>query len=153
MILLSLDKYPQDKETTELIEDLNVCFYVLFLFEMIFKLIGDGFVMYFKDGFNRFDAFLVLTTSLDLILLKWFVVIKTENEGASSSYSALRAFRLFRVFKLAKSWEKLNKLMEKIFVTLRDIRSFLLLLLMFMVTFTLLGMELFAYRVVFNEED
>ena len=43
--------------------------------------------------------------------------------------------------------------MEKIFLTISDIKSFLLLLLMFMITYTLLGMELFAYSIKFNEDD
>jgi hypothetical protein len=43
--------------------------------------------------------------------------------------------------------------MEKIFVTIKDIRNFLLLLLMFIIMFTLLGMELFAFRVRFDKED
>jgi len=108
VVLLSIDKYPQDKEITDLIETLNVGFYIFFLIEMVTKLFGNGFKMYFMDGFNIFDTILILSTTLDLVLLKWLLVIKTDTEGASKSYSALRAFRLFRIFKLAKSWEKLS---------------------------------------------
>lgn len=43
--------------------------------------------------------------------------------------------------------------MGQIFQTLKDIRSFLLFFSMILTSFTLLGMELFGYKVRFNSKD
>ncbi len=44
-------------------------------------------------------------------------------------------------------------MLSTIYVTLKDISTFLLLLIMFMFIFTLLGMELFGHKVKFDEND
>ena len=114
-----MDRYPVVPERILMIEKINVIFYFFFLFEMIVKLLGNGFKQYFRDGFNRFDCFLVLTTTLDLYLIYWFDVLDQDN--LRNTYAAFRAIRLFRVFKLAKTWDRLNQLMEKIFMTIKSI--------------------------------
>ena len=78
----------------------NIIFFVVFLLEMLIKLIGMGPRVYVKDQFNIFDAFVVLISIVDLII-NYSV---TTSGGGASAISALRAFRLMRIFKLAKSW-------------------------------------------------
>lgn len=77
--------------------------------------------------------------------------------GASSAtggaISAFRSVRLLRVFKLARSWTSFRNLLEKIMDTLKDIRNFSVLLFLFIFVYTLLGMELFAYRIAFDHEN
>ena len=55
-----------------------------------------------------------------------------------------------RVFKLAKSWKKFHDLLVTIGHSLKDISNFTVLLFLFMFTYTLLGMEVFAYKVRLN---
>jgi voltage-dependent calcium channel L type alpha-1D len=75
------------------------------------------------------------------------------NFGGGGAISALRAVRLLRVFKLARSWTSFRELLAKMIITLKDIRNFSVLMLLFMFIYTLLGMELYAYRVIYNNED
>lgn len=37
--------------------------------------------------------------------------------------------------------------------TIRDLRSFLILIFVFICAYTLLGVEMFAYKMKFNEQD
>lgn len=60
--------------------------------------------------------------------------------------TALRGFRLLRIFKLARSWKRFELLLETMANTLKDVASFSILLFLYTYIFTLLGMELFAYR-------
>ena len=46
-----------------------------------------------------------------------------------------------------------RELLAKMIITLKDIRNFSVLMLLFMFIYTLLGMELYAYRVKFSNED
>ena len=66
---------------------------------------------------------------------------------------AFRAFRLLRVFKLAKKWTELRKLMRTIFKCLQDVSYFSVLLLLFMFIYTLIGMELYAYKLRFSGDE
>lgn len=67
--------------------------------------------------------------------------------------SAFRGIRLLRVFKLARSWKSFRELLHTIFLTVKEITTFSILLLICMLIFTLLGMELFGHRVFFDEFD
>lgn len=73
--------------------------------------------------------------------------------GTGGALSAFRGIRLLRVFKLARSWTSFRNLLAKIFETVKDISNFTVLLALFMFIMTLLGMELFAYDVNFNDDD
>ncbi len=77
----------------------NIIFTVLFTSEMIVKLVGLGLKSYVKDGFNDFDAIIVMVS-----LLEFF------NLG-SGGITVLRAFRLLRIFKIVNSWPTLKKLL------------------------------------------
>ena len=69
----------------------------------------------------------------------------------ASDLLALRAFRLLRVFKLAKSWDSLFNLLKTISRTVKDVSNFSILLFLLIFTYSLLGMEVFAYNVAFND--
>ena len=60
---------------------------------------------------------------------------------------------MLRVFKLARSWTSFRILLEKMVKTIKDISNFSVLLFLFMFTYTLLGMELFAYKVMYSEDN
>lgn len=68
------------------------------------------------------------------------------SSSSGGAITALRAFRLIRVFKLAKSWKKFQNLLSTIGRTLKDISTFSILLFLFMFIYTLLGMEIFAFK-------
>jgi hypothetical protein len=76
-------------------------------------------------------------------------IIIEINLGA---VTALRTFRLFRLFKFAKTWTSLKTLLETMIRTLYDISSFSLILFLFMYVYSLLGMEMFAYKAFFDED-
>jgi len=114
---------------------------------MVVKLIGLGFSTYIKDRFNIFDAVIVMLSIVDVSLSY------SPNGGTGGAISAFRAFRLLRVFKLAKSWKKFHELLRTIGNTLKDISNFSILLFLFMFTYNLLGLELFANKVKFNDAD
>ena len=120
----------------------------IFFFEMVIKMIGLGIKDYSADSFNLFDCTVVIISFIDLIISN----IGVEFNGGGA-ISALRAVRLLRVFKLARSWTSFRLLLEKMIITLKDIRNFTVLMLLFMFIYTLLGMELYAYKAVYNNDD
>lgn len=73
---------------------------------MVIKIYGLGLVGYCRDSFNIFDGFIVILSTIEVIL---------ENTGSGggggSAISVFRAVRLLRLFKLARSWTSLQKLL------------------------------------------
>ena len=70
---------------------------------MVLNLIGLGLVLYVADGFNIFDAIIVMVSLFDLV-----VTVTSDGEGGSGFITVLRGFRLLRIFKLVKSWTTLQ---------------------------------------------
>ena len=65
--------------------------------------------------------------------------------------STLRGFRLFRMFKLSREWTQLYNLLKLIRKSLVNLYAFAILLLMFLIIFTILGCENFAYLAKFDK--
>jgi hypothetical protein len=98
--------------------------------------------------FNVFDCGVVIASIIDIFLSNLLVNDATESSG--SVITALRGFRLLRIFKLAKSWKRFEILIETLGRTLADIATFSILLFLLIFVFTLMGLELFAWRAKFN---
>lgn len=64
-----------------------------------------------------------------------------------TAVTAFRTLRVFRVFKLARAWNSFREILIAIATTLEAISFFTMLLLLFMVIASLVGMELFAYNI------
>jgi hypothetical protein len=115
---------------------------------MVIKLLGLGFKNYAKDSFNLFDAVIVTLSMVEFAV---------EQSGLDSvgggAFQVLRAIRILRIFKLARRWKKLAQLLEKMYKTIIEIRTFAVLMLIFMVILMLLGLELFAYKIRYDEND
>ena len=111
------------------------------------KLIGLGFSNYVKDGYNLFDAVIVIISLVD------WTISRIPGIDAGSALNAFRALRLLRMMKISKAWKALADILKKTVKSLKDISNFSLLLMLFMYIFALLGMELFANGALVDEED
>ena len=69
----------------------------------------------------------------------------------NAAVSGFRAVRLFRFFRVASQLRSFQVMLKKIMISLTDIANFSILLFLFMFTMTLLGLELYANKVKFDE--
>ena len=65
--VLSFKWYGQSQEIERTNEIINYVFAIIFTLEFVFKLIGFG-RRFFKDGWNQFDAFIVMGTLIGILL-------------------------------------------------------------------------------------
>ena len=72
---------------------------------MVISMIGLGIKKYCSDGFNIFDAIIVLLSLVDLTLV---LMASNDEENSTGFITVLRGFRLLRIFKLVKSWTALQ---------------------------------------------
>jgi len=132
--IMTLDRFPEPKNLSPILDLLNQICSWLFTIEMVIKLIGLGPVMYARDSFNLFDAFIVIVSIVDNVM---FSISGVKIGGG---VIVLRSIRLLRVFKLARNWTSFRVLLARIMNTLPNIATFGFLLLIFIAVFTILGM-------------
>lgn len=65
-ILLATDYYPSTSEVMSIIEKGNILCSLIFIIEMIIKLLGMGLVGYFKDSMNIFLTLIVISSIVDI---------------------------------------------------------------------------------------
>ena len=70
----------------------EIVFLCLFLTEMLIKMWGLGFEMYFHSSFNKFDCLVIAGSIFELV----FTMFSNQSFGLS----VLRALRLLRIFKV-----------------------------------------------------
>ena len=146
---LAMDSYPRHLEREYVANLMNDIFSWCFLAEMMIKLLGLGCREYARDSFNIFDAALVIISLVDYVLSQ----IPQISGGSGGALSAFRGVRLLRVFKLARSWTSFRTLLAQIVLTVKEISTFAILLIICMFIFTLLGMETFGHRVKLDAYD
>ena len=147
-LLLCMERHPMSSEEQRVQEYFNIGFTIIFAIEMAIKMLGFGLKGYLRDKFNIFDCFIVVVSIADLTVATAFQ-FSVEAGGA---ISAFRIFRLFRVIKLVKSWKRFQILVSTIVRSIKDVSNFSVLLFLFIFIYTLLGRELFAYNIKFDEE-
>ena len=68
--VLASEKYPENQDFVDIVEWANTFFTYCFLAEMIIKLLGLGIKEYSKDGFNLFDAAIVILSMVEIALVE-----------------------------------------------------------------------------------
>uniref|UniRef100_A0A8C5ACV1 Voltage-dependent L-type calcium channel subunit alpha n=1 Tax=Gadus morhua TaxID=8049 RepID=A0A8C5ACV1_GADMO len=117
----------------------------MFAIEMLMKMYALGLPSYFMSLFNRFDCFVVTTGILELILVRM-------NIMSAMGISVLRCIRLLRLLKVTKYWTTLSNLVASLLNSMRSIACLLLLLFLFIVIFSLLGMQVFGGKFNFSNQ-
>ncbi|NXL90852.1 CAC1C protein, partial [Alectura lathami] len=122
----------------------NKVLLALFTAEMLLKMYSLGLQAYFVSLFNRFDCFIVCGGILETILVETKIM-------SPLGISVLRCVRLLRIFKITRYWNSLSNLVASLLNSVRSIASLLLLLFLFIIIFSLLGMQLFGGKFNFDE--
>ena len=115
---------------------------------MVIKLLGLGVKEYTRDGFNLFDAAIVVLSMVEIGIESTI----PDFETSGGAFSALRGVRLLRVFKLARSWTSFRNLLKVMLETIKDVQTFAILLGICMLILALLGMELFGHKVKYDKD-
>lgn len=129
----------QDPDFTDFLEQANVVLSLFFLGEMLLKIWGLGIVVYLSDSFNVFDAFIVITSMVELL-----IQMGGDDSSGGGFITVLRAGRLFRIFKLARAWEALQQVILTVTRSFEKILPLSIILLLFMFIFSLLGMQMYG---------
>ena len=148
-VVLAFNKFPNSGKEETIMGFINQVFFIIFLLEAFIKLLGEGSKSYFSEFFNMFDFFIIVVSTIDLVLEN----VNIQKADVLAAIRVLRVFRLLRVFKLAKVWKDLNDLLVTMGLVIVKISYLLIILLFFMMTFSILGKEFFAFKMAFDVND
>eukprot|EP01047_Picozoa_sp_COSAG01_P003041 COSAG01_NODE_87_length_27454_cov_201.243575_14_plen_867_part_00 len=119
---------------------LNLAFAALFAAEMFVKIQALGMKMYVRSGINLFDGLVVVLTIWSQVLL-W--VLDVSNHG-SNSVRLLYLLRILRVFRLMSKIESLQVVLSNMKACIKPFSGMFILLALFMLIFSVLGVQLFG---------
>ena len=131
-VVLSLDQHPMSQSLSDLVTVTNTAFAVLFMVELILKVLGMGWVDYLSDRFNVFDAIIVAASITEMSM----------TQGDSAALSVFRMARVFRVLRLFRHLESMQMIVEVVSSAMVSIGYIFTLLAMFAFVYALLGMQL-----------
>lgn len=137
---ICLNHYDQSAAWDEADFCLNVGFALAFLVEMILKLVGLGAPQYFRDPWNRFDAFIVLTSVVDGISTADIYDVPLADRY---NLSLFRILRLARVVKLVNVNPGLKTLLKSLIVSLPSLMNVGSLLVLLIFVYACIGMNLY----------
>jgi hypothetical protein len=123
-LAMGIEYHNQPIELTQAVEISNIFFTFVFALEMVLKILGSGCYAYLTDGFNLFDAIVVIVSLMELFM---------DEEG--SGLSVLRTFRLLRILKLVRFMPALKRQLMIMLKTLDNVAVFFALLVLFIFIF------------------
>ncbi|AWP09431.1 putative voltage-dependent L-type calcium channel subunit alpha-1D-like [Scophthalmus maximus] len=143
-LTIASEHYNQPDWLTEVQDVANKVLLAMFTMEMLVKMYSLGLQAYFVSLFNRFDCFVVCGGIIETILVELAIM-------SPLGISVFRCVRLLRIFKVTRHWASLSNLVASLLNSMKSIASLLLLLFLFIIIFSLLGMQLFGGKFNFDE--
>ncbi|KAM8829438.1 voltage-dependent L-type calcium channel subunit alpha-1D isoform 5-T5 [Synchiropus picturatus] len=143
-LTIASEHYNQPDWLTEVQDVANKVLLAMFTLEMLVKMYSLGLQAYFVSLFNRFDCFVVCGGIVETILVELAIM-------SPLGISVFRCVRLLRIFKVTRHWASLSNLVASLLNSMKSIASLLLLLFLFIIIFSLLGMQLFGGKFNFDE--
>uniref|UniRef100_A0A665T9Y1 Voltage-dependent L-type calcium channel subunit alpha n=1 Tax=Echeneis naucrates TaxID=173247 RepID=A0A665T9Y1_ECHNA len=143
-LTISSEHYNQPLWLTQVQDVANKVLLALFTCEMLVKMYSLGLEAYFVSLFNRFDCFVVCGGITETILVELEIM-------SPLGISVFRCVRLLRIFKVTRHWQSLSNLVASLLNSMKSIASLLLLLFLFIIIFSLLGMQVFGGKFNFDE--
>lgn len=151
MILLStfrliIDTFLNGSTSAIVFDMVDIFFTMVFLFEMVFKIIALGFVLdegsYLKDNWNRIDFIIVMVSLIDLQNL----ISKYTGSVSSSSLNFLKVLRLLRTLRPLRFIShnvQLKIIITALLDSIGPIANVLIIVFIILLVFSIVGMTLF----------
>lgn len=143
-ISLAFDTPDQTELTTRALSALNWVFTLLFVAEMLVKVVALGFVSpapsaYLRSAWNVLDFAIVLVS----VVLLAFEVAAVGIGSQFGWLKALRVVRALRPLRVANRLAGMKKVVNSLFMALPQCGNVALLLTFFVLTYAIIGVQLF----------
>ncbi|XP_067277633.1 voltage-dependent T-type calcium channel subunit alpha-1H-like isoform X2 [Pseudorasbora parva] len=131
---MGIEHHDQPEVLTTILEISNIIFTCIFVLEVFSKLLAFGVFKYIMNPYNVFDGIIV-------VISVWEILGQMDG-----GLSVLRTFRLLRVLKLVRFLPSLHRQLMVLMKSMENVATFCMLLMLFIFTFSILGMNLFGCK-------
>lgn len=154
LLVQLLDSYPLNLSFINSSELLNAFFTLIVVFEVIVKCLAFGMLPYLKSSVqNKFDIFIATVSVMDVLIIGYSFYSDRDAIFNSALITGIKFFRIIRIFKIARYWTRFQLLLETLYLTAIRTVTFALLVLFIMLSYTLVGQELFSGGAKFNPSN
>lgn len=122
--------------------NVNYMFTAVFMVEAILKLVALGPKNYFSDGWNQFDAFVIISSLIDIVVSILGTSLSFLRIGPQL-IRVIRVLRVTRLFKLVKKLKGIQKILEVLWLSMPAIMNLMALLFLVYFIFSVLAVFLF----------
>jgi len=124
--------------------NINIAFLVIYIIEMIVKWIGLGVFNYFKNPWDCFDFFLVMISTVEVIITS----LDTASKGLPFPPTIIRVLRLFRVVRILrviKTAKQLRTIIMTVYISLPQLTNIGILISLLILIFDILAVNIFSF--------
>ncbi len=149
-IILSCDHYGISTAFQMYLDAGSVFASTFFFIDVILLNICHGARAYWSTPSTCFDGAVAVSSLFELILAR---TTESSNNGNrdKSVVSVFRSLRLVRLLKMVKQWKSLHSLLHTMGQAALDVRSFGILLFLFVFSYALVGQQCFSNRLHFDK--
>ena len=140
VVLMALQHHDQSDVMASIIVEGNLVLTCIFIIEAALKIFGLNFGQYWRDGWNRFDFFVVAGSTAG-------VAVRFAANGIDLATAFLRIIRLLRVaraLRLVRRVKGIRTLLKTFFLSMPSVYNIGAILLLLLFIFAVLGLHLFG---------
>ena len=140
MVVMCCPYAGQTEEYAASIEGLGTVITLIFMLEMVLKLVGVGCTRYWRNQWNKLDGTIVIISGIDL----GATIAFAGDDSNISFLRILRMLRVLRMLRLMRSWKGLYRICRTLFKALPQTGNMLVLFFLITLIFALLGEQLYG---------
>jgi len=129
---------------TNFLQYVNYAFSGIFMIELILKHLGLGFRRYWRNSWNKFDAFVVAASILDIVMDAMEQSFLSFIRVGPQLARVFRVLRVTRLFKLVRSFQGLQKIINTLIFSLPSLMNVGALSFLVYFIYSILGCFLFG---------
>lgn len=139
--------YEEEHQLVTISEDLDYYFNILFIVEMLLKILALGFAMddgsYLRDSWNRLDFFIVMTSIIDMMLTNTDI----------PALKVLRMLRMIRPLRVISHNAELRMIVAAMFESVGSIINVSFVVMIIWLMFAIYGMNTYMGMFFYCSED
>ena len=153
VIILLLENNLRSEKFLCLLEKINFGLTIFFVFEILLKIMSYEIRNYFNQRFGFIDFLIIFLNLIEIIYEKILGEnIFSPRNKSSSIIKPLKILRIFLFFYEIKILENAGLLFIIFINTFRRIFGWIIIIFLFIIASSIVGMEMFAYRIRFVDE-
>ena len=153
-VVMAMDRHGIEPELERILNNCNLAFTCIFIYEMSVKLLAIGPRKYSASKWNLLDGGVVLLSIIEIIVEQQ--TSSTKGGSGLSAFRTFKVFRTFRVMRVARILRALHSMQVIIGVISRSFKSFMyviLLMILFVFIYALLGIQIYQGSYDFGPEE